>query len=229
MRISWYGQSAFLLTGKEHRVFIDPFGDVASAPHSGGFRWPFPPIEGVAADLLLVTHDHLDHNGVEAIGGDPLLLRTAGTHDSPVGEVVGIASEHDAVAGTRRGPNTIFRFALDGTKVAHFGDFGQPVLRPEQREALGEIDVLFLPVGGGPTIAQDAAAALVHEVEPKLVVAMHHRTPGGLDFLDPPDAFLEALDARVEHLETSDADVEPLLGSREEPVVAVLSPPQGKG
>jgi Beta-lactamase superfamily domain len=92
----------------------------------------------------------------------------------PLCEVVGISSEHDAVAGTQRGSNTIFRFALDGKTIAHFGDFGQPALRPEQREALGEVDVVILRIGGGPT---------------------------------------------------SDAEVEPLLGSREEPVVALLAPP----
>ena len=226
MRIRWYGQSAFLLTGKQHRVFIDPFGDVGSArPADSGWSWPFPLIDGVEADLLLVTHDHLDHNGVEVIAGDPPVLDKAGTHESPVGEVVGIASEHDAAGGTQRGPNTIFRFDLDGTTVAHFGDFGQPALRPEQREALGDVDVLFLPVGGGPTIAPDAAAALVRELQPALVVAMHYWTPGGLAFLDPPDAFLDALDAKVERLETSDAEIEPLLGSRDEPVVALLAPP----
>ena len=223
MRIRWYGQSAFLLTGEQHRVFIDPFGDVGDASPLAD-RWSYPLIEGAEADLLLVTHDHLDHNALEVVGGDPLVLAKAGTHESPVGEVVGIASEHDAVAGTRRGPNTIFRFALDGTTVAHFGDFGQPALRPEQREALGEVDVVLLPVGGGPTIAPDAAAALVRELGPRLVVPMHYRTPA-IAFLDPPDAFLAALGARVEQLETSEAELEPLLGSREEPVVALLAPP----
>jgi L-ascorbate metabolism protein UlaG (beta-lactamase superfamily) len=153
------------------------------------------------------------------------VLAKAGTHESPLGEVVGIASEHDSVAGTERGPNTIFRFTLDGTTVAHFGDFGQPALRAEQREALGDVDVLFLPIGGGPTIAPDAAAALVRELQPLLVVGMHYRTPNGLEFLDPPDAFLDALGARVERLETSETGVDPLLGSREEPVVALLAPP----
>jgi L-ascorbate metabolism protein UlaG (beta-lactamase superfamily) len=226
MQIRWFGQSAFLLTGEHHRVFIDPFGDVAGArPADSGWSWPFPLIEGVEADLLLVTHDHLDHNGVEVIGGDPVVLAKAGTHESPLGEVVGIASEHDGVAGTQRGPNTIFRFALDGTTVAHFGDFGQAALRPEQRDALGEVDVLLLPIGGGPTIAPDAAAALVRELRPALVVAMHYKTPNGLEFLDQPDAFLEAMGSRVERLETSEADVATLLGSREDPVVALFAPP----
>jgi len=213
-----------LRTGEQDRVFVDPFGDMAAAVGRNDWKWDYPPVEGVEADVVLVTHDHLDHNAVEAIGGDPVVLAKAGTYESPLGEVVGIASEHDAVAGTERGPNTIFRFAIDGMTAAHFGDFGQPALRPTQWEALGEVDVLFLPVGGGPTIAPDAAAELVGDLRPRLVVPMHYPTPA-IGFLDPPDAFLDALGARVERLESSEGEVGPLLGSREEPVVALLAPP----
>ncbi len=53
-----------------------------------------------------------------------------------VGEVLGVASEHDEAAGTERGPNTIFVFELDGLRVAHFGDFGQRTLREEQAAAI---------------------------------------------------------------------------------------------
>ena len=149
MRVDWYGQSAFRLTAGDQTVFIDPFGDMSSAA-SRGMQWDYPAIEGVSADLLLVTHEHLDHNGVEAIGGDPAILRsTAGTHESPIGEVIGVASEHDEVAGTQRGPNTIFVFSFDGIRVAHFGDFGQSALRPEQRDAIENVDLLLVPVGGG--------------------------------------------------------------------------------
>ncbi len=74
-------------------------------------QFEYPAIEGVDADLLLVTHEHLDHNAVEVIGGDPAILRsTAGRLESPIGEVLAVASEHDAAAGTERGPNTIFVF-----------------------------------------------------------------------------------------------------------------------
>ena len=91
MRIRWFGQSAFALAG-EKNVFVDPFGDMSGAA-ARGLRFDYPPIVGVSADLLLVTHEHGDHNGVEAVGGDPLVLRSrAGRFDSPVGEVVGVAS-----------------------------------------------------------------------------------------------------------------------------------------
>jgi L-ascorbate metabolism protein UlaG (beta-lactamase superfamily) len=167
MQIRWYGQSAFLLTDGEQRVFVDPFGAMGDALAARGIDWRYPPIEGVEADLVLVTHEHRDHNAVEAIGGSPAVLRaTAGTHESPIGTVVGIASEHDDVAGTARGPNTIFAATLGGVRFAHFGDFGQPALRPEQRAALGEVDVLLLPVGGGPTVGGEIAAAIARDVAP---------------------------------------------------------------
>ena len=223
MRIRWYGQSTFALTGAV-RVAIDPFGDMSAAA-AHGVHFDYPAIEGLEADLLLITHEHGDHNGAEAVGGDPVTIRsTAGTFDSPAGEVVGVASEHDAVAGTQRGPNAIFRFSLDGLRVCHLGDFGQPSLRPEQRSALGEVDVLFVPAGGGPTVGGEAAAQVVRDLSPRLVIPMHYRTPA-IDFLDPPDAFLEALGAPAEHVESSEIEVEPLLGEHGRPNVVLLAPP----
>lgn len=173
---------------------------------------------------MLVTHEHFDHNAVDAIGGEPTVLRAPGTHESPIGEIVGIASEHDAVAGTQRGPNTIFRFTLDGLSVAHFGDFGQTALRAEQRSALGNLDVLFLPVGNGPTIGGAEAAAVVRELRPRLVGPMHYRT-AAVNFLEPADDFLAALGVPVRRLATSEANAEALLGTSGEPTIALLAPP----
>ena len=222
MRIQWYGQSAFALTGEEASVFVDPFGDM-SALAGRGINWDYPAIEGVTADLLLVTHEHRDHNVVEVIGGDPAILRsTAGTHESPVGEVVGVASEHDEAAGTQRGPNTIFVFTLDGVRVAHFGDFGQAALRDDQAAAIGDVDLVFLPVGGGPTVDAQQARAIVDRLSPKWVVPMHYRTPK-IGFLEPADAFIEQFGevhrSEDPSFETGD------LPAGEQPVVVVPAAP----
>jgi L-ascorbate metabolism protein UlaG (beta-lactamase superfamily) len=201
MRVEWFGQSAFALGGPEGRVFIDPFADLGRLEQRG-MRFEYPPIEAGDVDLLLVTHEHLDHNGVEAIGGEPTILRsTAGRHDlASIGEVVAIASEHDQAAGTERGPNTIFAFGLDGLRVAHFGDFGQGELRGEQAAAIGAIDLLFLPVGGGPTIGGAAAAAIATRLAPRWVVPMHYRT-GRIDFLETEEEFAASM-PRLVRLET---------------------------
>jgi L-ascorbate metabolism protein UlaG (beta-lactamase superfamily) len=200
MRVEWYGQSAFSLTGDGTKVFIDPFADMSHLAKDRGMKWEYPPIEQDGVDLLLITHEHVDHNGVDAIAGDPSVLRsTAGTLESPIGEVVAIASEHDASAGTERGPNTIFAFDLDGVRVVHFGDFGQSELRPEQAAALEGTELLFLPVGAGPTIGAGAAAAIVEALEPRWVVPMHYRTPR-IGFLETEEEFTGRV-PRVERLQ----------------------------
>ncbi len=198
MIIRWHGQSAYTLTGTEHTVTLDPFG--AFPPEMAArIAFDYPPIEPHPADLLLVTHEHRDHNAVEVVAGDPRVIRsTAGRFESPIGEIVAIASEHDDAAGTARGPNTIFVFSLDGVRVAHLGDFGQAGLRPEQRTAIGDVDLLFVPVGGGPTADADVAAGIVRELDPAFAIPMHYRTPA-VDFLEPPDRFL-ALFEDVHHV-----------------------------
>ena len=193
MRVDWHGQSAYTLDGEAATVFIDPWGDMSAAA-ANGIAWDYPAIVSPdATDLLIVTHEHADHNGVEVITGEPTLVRSqAGTHESPVGNVVAIASEHDDAAGTERGPNTIVVFDLDGIRVAHFGDFGQAALRPEQRAHLDGIDLLFMPVGGGFTIDGATAAKITLELSPSWVVPMHYKTPK-ISFLETEAEFVDAM------------------------------------
>ncbi len=222
MQIEWYGQSAFRLTTGATSVFIDPFADLSGLSERG-MRFDYPPIEGVQAQLVLVTHEHPDHNGVRAIGGSPAILRsTAGRLQSAIGEVTAIASEHDSAAGTERGPNTIFAFELDGTRVCHFGDFGQSALREEQASAIGSVDLLFLPVGGGPTIGAERAAAIAERLDPRWVVPMHYRTPR-IDFLETAEPFLERI-AHVQRLDTPSFDTAELPPGRRPLAVVPAAP-----
>jgi L-ascorbate metabolism protein UlaG (beta-lactamase superfamily) len=222
MRVDWYGQAAFHLSGRDGTVFIDPIGDTSGLA-SRGITLDYPKPEGVTADLVLITHEHADHNGVETIGGDPTVLRsTAGRLESPIGEVVAIASEHDEAAGTQRGPNTIFVFSLDGVRVAHFGDFGQLGLRDEPAAAIGQVDLVFLPLGAGPTIGPDQASAIVERLSPRWVVPMHYRTHR-ISFLEPADPFLERM-SHVQRLDETGFDTRSLSGEGR-PLVVVPAVP----
>jgi L-ascorbate metabolism protein UlaG (beta-lactamase superfamily) len=221
MRVEWYGQSAFGLSTADTTVVIDPFADM-SGLSSRGMQFDYPAIEDVEAQLVLVTHEHVDHNGVEVIAGDPVILRsTAGVLQSPIGEVTAIASEHDEQAGTARGPNTIFVFELGDLRVSHFGDFGQSALRDEQAAAIGPIDLLFIPVGAGPTIGAEQATAIVQRLSPRLIVPMHYRTPR-IGFLDTADEFLDR-SPRVERLSESAFETDQL--PADGPLVVVPAAP----
>lgn len=223
MRIKWLGHSAFLLTGDSARVVLDPY---QQPPAGRSIRFDYPPID-VEADLVLISHEHFDHNGADLVRGDPEVLPArAGTFDSPIGEVVGVASEHDPRAGTQRGPNTVFCFTLDGLRCCHMGDFGQPALRPEQREAIGSIDVLFVPVGGGPTLDGPQAAAVVEELAPSLAVPMHFATDA-VDFVAGPDEFLAAVSATVEEAGSNEIEAARFTESRDGTTVVVLEPTLG--
>jgi L-ascorbate metabolism protein UlaG (beta-lactamase superfamily) len=223
MRVEWHGQSAFTFEGSEGTVFVDPFGDM-SAARERGLEWSYPPIEVAGADLLLVTHEHRDHNAVEVVPGEPLTLRaTAGSHETPLGDVVGVASEHDPAAGTERGPNTIFVFTLDGVRVAHFGDFGQAALRPEQREAIGAVDLAIVPIGGGPTIGGAAAAELALSLGPDWVVPMHYRTPR-IGFLESEEAFAAAF-PQVMRFDSPSFDTDELERPETGPVAVIPASP----
>jgi L-ascorbate metabolism protein UlaG (beta-lactamase superfamily) len=221
MQVEWYGQSAFRLADGGTTVVIDPFDDMT--PLTARRRWDYPAITGVEAEVLLVTHEHLDHNGVGAIGGDPAILRsTAGRLGSPIGEVLGIASEHDAAAGTERGPNTIFVFTLGEWRVAHLGDLGQDELRPDQVAALGQIDLLFAPVGGGPTIGAEQAADIAETVGARVIVPMHYRTER-IDFLEPVDEFADAA-RRVLRLDAAQFDTGDVVDDEGAVVVVPAAP-----
>jgi L-ascorbate metabolism protein UlaG (beta-lactamase superfamily) len=222
LHVEWYGQSAFRLTDGSTTVFIDPFPDM-SAMTGSGMRWDYPAITGVDAHLLLVTHEHIDHNGIDVIDGDPVLIRSAaGTHESPIGEVVSVASEHDDVAGTARGANTMLVFSFGGARIAHLGDLGQPALRPEQLAALGKIDLLFVPVGGMATIDAEVASAVSATLGAKVIVPMHYRSER-IDFLEPVDGFLERA-ARVERPSSPGFDLE-ALPAGDGPLVVVPAVP----
>jgi L-ascorbate metabolism protein UlaG (beta-lactamase superfamily) len=136
--------------------------------------------------------------------------------------VIAVASEHDGAAGTQRGPNTLFAFTLGGRRVVLLGDLGQPALRPEQIAALGAIDLLFVPVGGGPTMDAAQGAAAAAALGASVIVPMHYRSER-IDFLEPVDEFAERA-ARVERLSSPAFDLQ-ALPAGDTPLVIVPAAP----
>ena len=165
MKIKWIGHACFLIEGEEGRVITDPYN--ASIP----YRAP-----DFTADVVTVSHEHFDHNAVERVKGNPVVVRGEGTHTAAGIPFQGIASFHDEVDGQKRGANTILTFVMEGIQLAHLGDLGHP-LTDAQAAALAAVEVMFIPVGGYFTIGPDEAADLI-KGSPKLKVVfpMHYKT-----------------------------------------------------
>lgn len=185
LTISWLGHSFFKLQAGDLTVAIDPFNEAKVGLKCPRFN----------ADLLLVSHDHDDHNNRAAIMGKPFVVTGPGEYEVGGCAVYGVASFHDARGGAERGRNTMYRLEIEGVRVAHLGDIGQEKLTPAQLDVLDGVDVLLVPVGGTYTVDGKQAAVLVEQIEPKVVVPMHYQTPGlkmriTLDGVEP---FVKAL------------------------------------
>ncbi|HBG82005.1 TPA: hypothetical protein DDW69_04185 [candidate division CPR2 bacterium] len=161
MEIIWYGQSAFKLTGKNITIFMDPY----SEPEK--YKWK--PIK-TAADVVIITHDHWDHNNVAAISGDPVVFDMPGDYEVKGITFKGIESRHGADVDL---PNTMFVIKIDDMTVAHLGDLGES-LSSTQLEKLNGVDVLLVPVGGTYTLDDEEAVGVVNQIEPKIIIPMHY-------------------------------------------------------
>ncbi|MFH1585078.1 MAG: MBL fold metallo-hydrolase [Patescibacteria group bacterium] len=190
MQITWKGQSCFFITftrGRQEqvRVVIDPYGE------SVGLR--LTPAE---ADLVLVTHEHEDHNNLKAIKGTPFVASSPGEYEVQGVVLQGISSFHDNAEGKERGLNTIFTLEEEGMRLCHLGDLGQTELSSEQVEQIGQVDVLFVPVGGTFTIDAKEAAHIVGQIEPRLVIPMHYAVPHLKVKLEGVERFLKVMGVR---------------------------------
>lgn len=163
-------------------MVIDPFGEDL------GLR-----LTELPADILLVSHDHPDHNNKRAVSGNPFLIEGPGEYEIKGVSIQGIPAFHDKTFGKERGRVTIYTIEAEETKVCFLSDLGQKELFPEQIEDIGEVDVLLVPVGGNYTIDAEAAAAVIGQIEPKVVIPMHYFLPKLKIKLDGLEKFLKVM------------------------------------
>lgn len=167
MEITPLGHASFKLRGKTATVVTDPYD-----PGMVGLKFP----KHIACDIVTVSHDHKDHNAIGQIEGSPFIASGPGEYEVKGVGIVGISVFHDDAGGAKRGKNTIYRIEIDGVSVVHLGDVGH-TLSTVQVEALDGVDVLLIPVGGVYTIDAAKAAAIIHEIEPSIVIPMHYGRP----------------------------------------------------
>lgn len=183
MDIYFYGQACFKLKGKTATVFIDPYKEEFT-----GLKLPRDLVAGVA----LSTHNHDDHNNLDAITGAVLKVTGPGEYEVGGVSITGISTFHDKENGAQRGRNTVYNISIDGLNIVHLGDLGH-ALSENEIEEIGSTDILLVPVGGVYTIDAKTASDVVSSLEPKIVIPMHYSLLGLKFELEPVENFLKEM------------------------------------
>ena len=188
MEITWYGHSCFRLRDRDATVVTDPFDKTL------GYDLP-----RVRADIVTVSHDHPHHNNAQAVKGELKVVDGPGEYEIKSVFINGIATyrsrrggkgQKDGDGGDER--NVIFVFEFDGLSVCHLGDLAQ-VPAQTQVEALSNVDVLLVPVGGSTSLNAAQAAEIISLIEPYIVIPMQYKTSAISLKLDGVQKFLKEM------------------------------------
>ena len=165
MKIKYFGHSCFSLSFENGPVLVtDPFDESVT----------YPPCT-IGCDAALVSHDHFDHNHIQSLTGEFEVIKVAGEYEVKGVHITATESFHDKEEGALRGKNLLMRIEGEGLSIAHLGDLGH-LPTDAQKAALQNLDILMLPIGGTYTIDTPEAEALIADLKPRRVIAMHFKT-----------------------------------------------------
>ena len=189
LQIRWHGHSCFEITNDITLV---------TDPHDGkSIGIPAPCVTG---DIILISHNHYDHNSVKTVekDGSKVVTDERKRNISNV-EIKGIESYHDKDLGAKRGKNIIYKFTMNEITFCHLGDLGHE-LDDDSVQKIGAVDILFIPIGGTFTVDDKQAWEIIKEINPKIIVPMHYKI-GGLSLpIAGIDGFLEQNKFTVHHV-----------------------------
>lgn len=182
MVITHHGGQCFKVTLGDLTLVFDPISKKGTLP---AVRF--------GADLALITRKHPDMNGADEVAyGDkqPFVIDGPGEYEHSGVTVQGFLtkSEYGLGKGQLNAVNTVYAVSLEGMTLVHLGALAEPMLSHDAREAIDDIDVLFVPVGGDGVLSPGQAAKIAVTLEPKIVIPMHWEGTGEPKALD---AFLK--------------------------------------
>lgn len=178
MELTWYGLSCFRFTERK-------FTTVVTDPYNGHLGLPALKLK---ADVVTVSHNARGHNFVDGVSGVAHHLSGPGEYEIGGVFITGIRTTSDA----KTNQNVIYVFDYDGLTIAHLGDM-QSVPSQTQIEALEQVNVLLVPVGGGNSLNASQASELVSMLEPNIVIPMHYHLPQLQLELEEVDRFLKEM------------------------------------
>jgi L-ascorbate metabolism protein UlaG (beta-lactamase superfamily) len=165
MELTFNGHACLTLKGRGGKVVLtDPYRSGAM-----GGRISHADVT-CDADVVTISHYHVDHSHVTAALGTPSVVDRSGEAAGIHFEV--IPTYHDRVLGTRMGMTSMVVFELDGLRIAHLGDIGCD-LTASDVSRLGAVDVLIWPTGGVYTLGPEDAPKVLDILRPRVAIPVH--------------------------------------------------------
>ena len=137
-----------------------------------------------SADIALISLNHPDMNGTENLsynGNEPFVISGPGEYEVKDVFIKGFASK--TMYGGKERINTIYSVTLENMNLCFLGAISDINLSKEVKEALGEVDILFVPIGDDGVLDPAKAEKLSVEIEPKIIIPMHYGEVGVKDSL----------------------------------------------
>jgi len=178
MVITHHGGQCFKVSFGDFTLVFDPVSKGGTLP---GVRF--------GADIALVSRNHPNMNGVAEVtygGKEPFEISGPGEYEKEGVTIQGFLtkSKYDLGKGQTEAMNTIYTVKLEGMTLLHLGALSELTLPHEAREAIDEIDVLFLPVGGDGVLDAADAAKVATMLQPKVIIPMHWNGMGAAKSLE---------------------------------------------
>jgi len=188
MKITFYAHACFRLEGDGVSLVTDPY---TPGPNGSNFE----PIDEPADIVVMSSATDRFHSDPSHVRGKPVVVNAL---EAPEGglDVKGVHIDaYPAMEsltfdyGRDPDPNAMYSFALEGVRILHMGDIGNPV-PPRHLESLqGAVDVVFALTGGHATIDLDDLDAALDAIRPRVVIPMHYYHERGVLDILPVDAF----------------------------------------
>lgn len=127
------------------------------------------------SDVAFVSMNHPNFNGIENVShGNKQPFVVAGPGEYEIGDVTargfGVETTYEGI----KRYNTIYQVRLEEMNIIFLGALGDAEIDPKILSELGDIDILFLPIGGGDVLDVPPAAKLAAKLEAKLIIPMHY-------------------------------------------------------
>ncbi len=163
-----------VITHHGGQCFKVSFGDTTIAFDPISKKSKLGPVK-FGADIAFISLKHPDMNGVEEVTygtKEPVVVNGPGEYE--VGEVTARGYGVETTYEDEKRYNTIYQVTFEGINMVFLGALGTETIDPQILGELGDIDILFIPIGGGDVLDVPAASKLATKLEARCIIPMHY-------------------------------------------------------